>query len=181
MKYLFFVFLCISYTSFGQKLKDDNMVYSVTILSKRLNSLEISNSIKNFNANLGTFYTVKGDKKIHLNGVDTSGYGISTTNSDTAITNCVWVYAPRNMYCDVFKGKLYFYPLGNKVIIELHDLKYYKYELTAGIFVLKETGNYKDLGICLSCNTSGIKVGDVIHESFMHLVSLYDHYIKGLK
>ena len=180
MKHVFCILLFLPHIIFAQS-SAANIVYSKSFEGKDSNCTvsmeEAQHFIKNHRA---AFFHLRSYSKHKLDkDIDTGTYGhINVTDSNLNI-KCEWVYQGSGSNGTVlFRGDIVFSCSGHKTNMTLQHLRYYKYIEEAGKAILKNEGGYEELDMCKYCNASGMRIGEFVHDNFLHIATAYERYIK---
>lgn len=180
MKYIFCFFIFLPIVIYGQQTAE-HVIYAKTFEIKDSNCIahimKTHDFVKN---NKAVFFHLRSYTKEKLDKtIDTSGYGLRTDIANTVMTTCKWVYQGNKKNGTVLlQGDVVFSCEGHTVKMELRHLRYYKYFDENGKMTLKNEGRYEDLDMCKYCNASGMKIGEFVHDNFLHIAAAYSRFIR---
>lgn|SRR6185437_13230979 len=181
MKCLLYLFIFLPLISFAQT--DSFAVYSRAFNVNETGANEIKDAAKDYvKQNRDRFFSVFSFAKDELDkSIDTTGYGYYSTNGDTVLAHCIWIYlGSRRSDCVVLRGDVIFIARNGWTKVVLRNLKYYKYAYEKNGVVFKEEGYYKNLDICKHCNVPGIKLGEIVDNNFGGIAASYHEYLKKI-
>lgn len=180
MKYIFCFFIFLPVVIHAQQLAD-NVVYAKTFEVKDSScTAYMARTFDFVKSNKAVFFHLRSYTKEKLcQAIDTGGYGVPATSANTIVATCKWVYQGNKKNGTVLlKGEIIFSCEGPTLKMALQHLHYYKYFDENGKMTLKNEGGYEELDMCKYCNASGMRIGEFVHDNFLHIAAAYSRFIK---
>ncbi|MGN6568769.1 MAG: hypothetical protein ACTHJ0_12485 [Flavipsychrobacter sp.] len=178
MKYIFCFFMFLPIAIYAQQAAG-NVIYAKAFEIKD-SSVCIAGTFDFVKSNKAVFFHLRSYTKEKLSqAIDTGGYGVPAMSANTVVATCKWVYQGNKKNGTVLlKGEIIFSCDGRTVKMELQHLHYYKYFDENGKMTLKNEGGYEELDMCKYCNASGMRIGEFVHDNFLHIAAAYGRFIK---